>query len=85
MQVAPDDCTGCGICVAVCPVRSKTDPTHKAIDLEPAAWHWTWEHNGAPQVNARFGKIANGRKMESADWAAWIAVKMIVQSAMRTR
>jgi pyruvate-ferredoxin/flavodoxin oxidoreductase len=39
VQVAPDDCTGCGICVAVCPVRSKTDPTHKAIDLEPADAH----------------------------------------------
>ena len=60
-------------------------PVVGAIDLEPAAWHWTWEHNGAPQVNARFGKITGGRKMESADWAAWIAVKMIVQSALRTR
>ena len=39
VQVAPDDCTGCGICVAVCPVRSKTDPTHKAIDLESANAH----------------------------------------------
>ena len=25
LQVAPDDCTGCGICVDVCPTRSKTD------------------------------------------------------------
>ncbi len=39
VQVAPDDCTGCGICVAVCPVRDKADPTHKAIDLEPALAH----------------------------------------------
>jgi len=39
VQVAPDDCTGCGICVAVCPVRDKTDPTHKAIDLMPAVDH----------------------------------------------
>jgi pyruvate-ferredoxin/flavodoxin oxidoreductase len=39
VQVAPDDCTGCGICVAVCPVRDKADPTHKAIDLMPAAEH----------------------------------------------
>ena len=27
-----------------------------SIDLEPVAWHWTWEHNGAPQVNSRFQK-----------------------------
>ena len=39
VQVAPDDCTGCGICVAVCPVRDKLDPAHKAIDLLPAADH----------------------------------------------
>ena len=60
-------------------------PIVGSIDLEPVAWHWTWEHNGAPQVNSRFEKRAGGRHMEGADWAAWIAVKMIVQSALRTR
>jgi ABC transporter substrate binding protein (PQQ-dependent alcohol dehydrogenase system) len=60
-------------------------PVVGAIDLEPAAWHWTWEHNGAPQVNARFDKRSGGRRMADADWAAWIAVKMIVQSVLRTR
>jgi len=59
-------------------------PVVGSIDLEPVAWHWTWEHNGAPQVNSRFDKKSGGRRMESADWAAWIAVKMIVQSALRT-
>ena len=39
VQVAPDDCTGCGICVDVCPARSKTEVRHKAIDLLPAADH----------------------------------------------
>jgi len=60
-------------------------PVVGSIDLEPVAWHWTWEHNGAPQVNSRFEKRSGGRRMESADWAAWIAVKMIVQSVLRTR
>jgi len=60
-------------------------PVVGSIDLEPAAWHWTWEHNGAPQVNSRFQKLTQGRRMESADWAAWIAVKMVVQAALRTR
>jgi len=60
-------------------------PVVGSIDLEPAAWHWTWEHNGAPQVNSRFQKLTNGRHMESADWAVWIAVKMVVQAALRTR
>ncbi|HEU5272050.1 MAG TPA: ABC transporter substrate-binding protein [Xanthobacteraceae bacterium] len=60
-------------------------PVVGSIDLEPVAWHWTWEHNGAPQVQARFAAHAAGRHMESGDWAAWIAVRMIVQAALRTR
>ena len=60
-------------------------PVVGSIDLEPLAWHWTWDHNGAPQVNSRFDKKSGGRHMESADWAAWVAVKMVVQSALRTR
>ena len=37
--MAPDDCTGCGICVDVCPARSKSEAKHKAIDLLPAIEH----------------------------------------------
>ncbi|MEW5738356.1 MAG: pyruvate:ferredoxin (flavodoxin) oxidoreductase [Myxococcota bacterium] len=33
LQVAPDDCTGCGLCVNVCPARDKANPRHKAIDM----------------------------------------------------
>jgi ABC transporter substrate binding protein (PQQ-dependent alcohol dehydrogenase system) len=60
-------------------------PIVGSIDLEPKAWDWTWEHNGAPQVNGRFDRRSGGRHMEGPDWAAWIAVKMIVQSVLRTR
>jgi ABC transporter substrate binding protein (PQQ-dependent alcohol dehydrogenase system) len=59
-------------------------PVVGSIDLEPVAWHWSWEHNGAPQVNSRFERKSGGRHMEGPDWAAWVAVKMIVQSALRT-
>jgi pyruvate-ferredoxin/flavodoxin oxidoreductase len=41
IQVAPDDCTGCGVCVDVCPAKSKTDSSHKAINMEPVAEHAT--------------------------------------------
>jgi ABC transporter substrate binding protein (PQQ-dependent alcohol dehydrogenase system) len=58
-------------------------PVAGSIDLEPVAWHWTWDHNGAPQVNSRFEKRSGGRHMESADWASWIAVKMVAQAALR--
>lgn len=60
-------------------------PVVGSIDLEPEAWHWTWDHNGAPQVNARFERKSGGRRMASGDWAAWVAVKMIVQATLRTR
>ena len=37
LQVAPEDCTGCGVCVEVCPVKSKSDASHKAINMAPQA------------------------------------------------
>ena len=64
---------------------SRPRPVIGSIDLEPAAWHWTWERHGAPQVNSRFEKKSGGRHMEGPDWAAWMAVKMIVQSSLRTQ
>ena len=39
IQVAPDDCTGCGICVETCPAKSKEEVRHKSIDLEPKLEH----------------------------------------------
>ncbi|HEY5013036.1 MAG TPA: pyruvate:ferredoxin (flavodoxin) oxidoreductase [Acidimicrobiia bacterium] len=39
IQVAPDDCTGCGVCVDVCPAKSKTEVKHKSINMEPALEH----------------------------------------------
>ena len=39
IQVAPDDCTGCGVCVDVCPAKSKTEVRHKSINLESALEH----------------------------------------------
>ena len=60
-------------------------PVVGAIDLEPVAWHWTWERYGGPQLNSRFQRASGGRRMEGQDWAAWIAVKMIVQATLRTR
>ncbi len=35
LQVAAEDCTGCGACVNICPVKDKADETRKAINLEP--------------------------------------------------
>ncbi|MBZ5682671.1 MAG: pyruvate:ferredoxin (flavodoxin) oxidoreductase [Acidobacteriia bacterium] len=35
IQVAPEDCTGCGICVDVCPVKNKAVTKLKAINMVP--------------------------------------------------
>src|SRR5262249_14279298 len=37
IQVAPEDCTGCNLCVNVCPAKDRTNPKHKAIDMAPQA------------------------------------------------
>jgi pyruvate-ferredoxin/flavodoxin oxidoreductase len=34
LQVAPEDCTGCRLCVEVCPAKNKTEVKHKAINME---------------------------------------------------
>lgn len=39
VQVAPDDCTGCGLCVEVCPAKDRTMPRRKAINMLPVADH----------------------------------------------
>ncbi|MEA5506015.1 pyruvate:ferredoxin (flavodoxin) oxidoreductase [Halotia wernerae UHCC 0503] len=33
IQVAPEDCTGCAICVNICPAKSKIEPLRKAINM----------------------------------------------------
>jgi len=35
IQVAPEDCTGCTLCVRVCPAKDKSNPKHKALDMAP--------------------------------------------------
>ena len=37
LQVAPEDCTGCGLCVHVCPAKNKTEVRLRAINMEPMA------------------------------------------------
>lgn len=35
IQIAPEDCTGCGVCYEVCPVKDKTDTSRKALNMFP--------------------------------------------------
>jgi len=34
-QVAVEDCTGCGLCVDICPIRDKTNASRKALNMAP--------------------------------------------------
>jgi pyruvate-ferredoxin/flavodoxin oxidoreductase len=64
LQVAAEDCTGCTICVDVCPAKNKTEAKLKAINMRPqpplrAAEHDNWNFFlGLPEVDRR--KIKNG-------------------------
>ncbi|HEX7679276.1 MAG TPA: pyruvate:ferredoxin (flavodoxin) oxidoreductase, partial [Thermoanaerobaculia bacterium] len=49
IQVAPEDCTGCTICVDVCPAKSKSIPDRKSLFMQPQPplrdaerenWNW---------------------------------------------
>ena len=33
VQIAPEDCTGCGACVFVCPSKDKTNPSRKSLNM----------------------------------------------------
>lgn len=58
-------------------------PVVGSAGLVAEAWHWAWERQGAPQVNARF-EAANDRRMHRFDWAAWAAVRAVTQSVLRS-
>ncbi|MBN2579512.1 MAG: pyruvate:ferredoxin (flavodoxin) oxidoreductase [Pirellulales bacterium] len=49
VQVAPDDCTGCGLCVEACPAKDKEKVKHKAIDMA-----WKLDHLEREQANWDF-------------------------------
>jgi pyruvate-ferredoxin/flavodoxin oxidoreductase len=39
LQVAPEDCTGCNLCVTICPAKDRTNPRRKAINMAPQHEH----------------------------------------------
>ncbi|PHQ25246.1 pyruvate:ferredoxin (flavodoxin) oxidoreductase [Marinobacter guineae] len=49
IQVAPEDCTGCGLCVEVCPAKDRSQPKRKAINMRPLE-----EHREAEAENLAF-------------------------------
>lgn len=58
-------------------------PVIGSAGLAAGAWHWSWERHGAPQLNQRFDRTAK-RRMTGTDWAAWMAVRVVIEAAART-
>jgi ABC transporter substrate binding protein (PQQ-dependent alcohol dehydrogenase system) len=58
-------------------------PVVGSAGLTPLAWHWTWARHGAPQLQHRFEAAALPRRMNGQAWAAWVAVKAVVQAVLR--
>ena len=61
----------------------KPRPVVGSSGLVPQAWHWAWMRHGARQLNNRLEDKAD-RHMTAYDWAAWVAVKSVVEAVQRT-
>jgi ABC transporter substrate binding protein (PQQ-dependent alcohol dehydrogenase system) len=59
-------------------------PVIGSVGMTADAWNWTWERYGAPQLINRFHAKA-GRRMTGLDWSAWMATKLVITAALRTR
>jgi len=54
--------------------------------LQPLAWHWAFERQGAPQLNQRFERQVGGnRRMTDPEWAAWAAIRSLLEAYTRAR
>jgi pyruvate-ferredoxin/flavodoxin oxidoreductase len=70
IQVAPEDCTGCGICVDICPAKNKSETRLKAINMvpqpplrEPERENWEFFLN-IPELDRRKIKTTNIRQQQ---------------------
>jgi pyruvate-ferredoxin/flavodoxin oxidoreductase len=72
VQVAPDDCTGCGLCVEACPAHDKVDPSHRALTMQDALgrkeierpkWDWAAALPAHPRPRVRLD-VKNSQLLE---------------------
>jgi pyruvate-ferredoxin/flavodoxin oxidoreductase len=70
IQVATEDCTGCGVCVDICPARNKSEARLKAINMRPVAplhdaevKNWDF-FLGLPEMDKRQVKLENIRSIQ---------------------
>jgi pyruvate-ferredoxin/flavodoxin oxidoreductase len=71
LQVAPEDCTGCGICVDACPVKNKSETKFKAINMKPQpplrkSEKENWEHFlSIPELDRGLVKMSTVRSSQA--------------------
>jgi pyruvate-ferredoxin/flavodoxin oxidoreductase len=72
VQIAPDDCTGCGLCVEACPAHDKVDPSHRALTMQDALgrkeierpkWDWAAALPAHPRPRVRLD-VKNSQLLE---------------------
>jgi pyruvate-ferredoxin/flavodoxin oxidoreductase len=72
VQIAPDDCTGCGLCVEACPAHDKADPSHRALTMQDALgrkeierpkWDWAAALPAHPRPRVRLD-VKNSQLLE---------------------
>jgi pyruvate-ferredoxin/flavodoxin oxidoreductase len=70
IQVAPEDCTGCGICVDICPAKNKSQTRLKAINMTPQPplrdqerKNWDF-YLTIPEMDRRLIKVSNIRQQQ---------------------
>jgi pyruvate-ferredoxin/flavodoxin oxidoreductase len=73
VQVAPEDCTGCALCIEACPAKDKTNPARKSINMalqpplrESEAINWEFFLNlpEADRTTFSVGTIKNSQLLE---------------------
>ena len=73
VQVAPEDCTGCTLCVEACPAKDKTNPARKAINMalqnplretEAANWEFFLTLPEIDRTAISLGTIKNSQLLE---------------------
>ncbi len=73
LQVAPEDCTGCGLCIDVCPAKNKREPKLKAINLTPLTevrerertnWDYFLKLPQVPREDIRLNTVKGAQLLE---------------------
>ena len=73
VQVAPEDCTGCALCIEACPAKDKSNPSRKAINMAPQPalreseavnWDYFLALPEADRTTFNVGTIKNSQLLE---------------------